>query len=125
MNIILYHRDLYQGFIQFITLIILSNIKENYSCSGLKKYCHSIRKKPFQLLNIGILPTPNSVYDNISDFQSTLHVKTNLKELILLFYEKKLKFFLSLLVLVCCFITHLQMLVNLKWGINATYLILV
>ena len=24
-----------QGFIQFITLIILSNIKENYSCSGL------------------------------------------------------------------------------------------
>ena len=24
-----------QAFIQFITLIILSNIKENYSCSGL------------------------------------------------------------------------------------------
>ena len=35
MNIIIYHRDLYQGFIKFITLIILSNIKENYSCSGL------------------------------------------------------------------------------------------
>ena len=35
MNIIIHHRDLYQGFIQFITLIILSNIKENYSCSGL------------------------------------------------------------------------------------------
>ena len=45
MNIIIYHRDLYQGFIQFITLIILSNIKENYSFSGLKDFsaflsCH-------------------------------------------------------------------------------------
>ena len=36
LNIIIYHRDLYQGFIQLITLIIFSNIKENYSYSGLK-----------------------------------------------------------------------------------------
>ena len=46
MNIIIYHRDLYQGFIQFITLIILSNIKENYSCSGLK-FGNFLLKSPF------------------------------------------------------------------------------
>ena len=37
MNIIIYHA---QGFLQFITLIILSNIKENYSCSGLNYHMY-------------------------------------------------------------------------------------